>query len=58
MKKYILIVFLLATIFPNLSEAKEYPNASGVVLLDSTTITIQKDMKVTKERFLKIKILF
>ncbi|MBC8525994.1 MAG: DUF3857 domain-containing transglutaminase family protein [Candidatus Cloacimonetes bacterium] len=57
MKKYILVVFLLATIFPNLSEAKEYPNASGVVLLDSTTITLDKDMKVDKERFLRIKIL-
>lgn len=57
MKKYILIVFLLITILSNLSEAKEYPNASGVVLLDSTTITLQKDMKVTKERFLRIKIL-
>ncbi|MEA3476177.1 MAG: DUF3857 domain-containing protein [Candidatus Cloacimonadota bacterium] len=57
MKKYILIVFLLATIFPNLSEAREYPNASGVVLLDSTTITLDKDMQVTKERFLRIKIL-
>ncbi|MCK4338955.1 MAG: DUF3857 domain-containing protein, partial [Candidatus Cloacimonetes bacterium] len=57
MKKYILIIFLLITIFPNLSEAKEYPNASGVVLLDSTVITLQKDMKVIKERYLRIKIL-
>ena len=57
MKKYILIIFLLVTIFPNLSEAKEYPNASGVVLIDSTVITLQNDLKVTKEKYLQIKIL-
>lgn len=57
MKKYILIVYLLIALFPKFSVAQEYPNASGVVLLDSTTITLQKDQKVVKERYLRIKIL-
>lgn len=57
MKKYILIVYLLIALFPKFSVAQEYPNASGAVLLDSTAITLDRDMKVTKERFLRIKIL-
>ncbi|RLC49022.1 MAG: hypothetical protein DRH57_00990, partial [Candidatus Cloacimonadota bacterium] len=57
MKRHILTILLMIMIIPQFVMAKEYPNASGIVLLDSTTITLQKDMKVVKERYLRIKIL-
>ena len=57
MKRHILTILLMIMIMPQFVMAKEYPNASGIVLLDSTTITLQKDMKVVKERYLRIKIL-
>jgi len=58
MKKIIITVLaLLFFAFPLFAKIVEYPNASCLVLLDSTSISLNKDSEVTKERYLRIEIL-
>ena len=51
---FLLVFFLLGSFNADINQ---YKGASGVILLDSTVVKIQKDKKIEKERFLRIKIL-
>lgn len=57
MKKLIILLIVLSFIAGILVADDNYKNAASVILVDSLSFHIDKDMKMIKERFLRIKIL-